>query len=85
MVNSAQRPNDNMVWAILSTAFCCLPLGVVAIIKAAKVDGLYRDGDYEGAQKAADDAKKYATIGAGIFVVTFFIYFLILIIAAAVQ
>lgn len=71
------KPDNNMVWAILSTLFCCLPLGIVSIINAAKVDGLYRAGDYEGAQAAADNAKQYAQYsaicGAVIFVIYFFI------------
>ena len=64
MGNSHKRPDNNMVWAILCTSLCCLPLGIVSIIEASKVDGRYRDGDYEGAQEAADKAKKYAIIGA---------------------
>ena len=52
-----------MLWAILSTLFCCLPLGIVSIIYAAKVNKLYRTGDYQGAQDAADKAKKYALYG----------------------
>ena len=57
-------PDNHMIWAILCTLFCCLPLGIVSIINAAKVDSLYRTGDYEGAYKAAEDAKKYALWGA---------------------
>ena len=63
-----------MVWAILSTLFCCLPLGIVAIINSAKVDGLWRSGDYEAAEEAAQNAKKYsrwaAIIGVVLLVVT---------------
>lgn len=44
--------------------FCCLPLGIVSIIYAVKVDGLYKAGEYEDAQEAADKAKKYALYGA---------------------
>lgn len=76
MENLNQKPNNNMVWAILCTCCCCLPLGIVAILKAAKVDGLYKDGDYEGAQKAADDAKEYAKIGAIICIVLYILIFL---------
>ena len=49
-----------MIWAVLSTFCCCLPLGIVSIYYAAKVDSFYNAGDYEGAQKAADNAKKFA-------------------------
>lgn len=64
METQQPRPESNMLWAILSTLFCCLPFGIVSIIYASKVDGLYAAGDYEGAQKASDDAKKYAIIAA---------------------
>lgn len=77
MENQSSKPESNMVWAILCTLFCCLPLGVVAIINAAKVDNLYRQGDYTGAKQASDNAAKYAKIGAGISVVIAIIYFII--------
>ena len=71
------RPDSNMLWAILSTLFCCLPLGIVSIIYAAKVDGLYGSGDYEGAKEAAEKAMKYAQYGAVCFIalIVFYIVF----------
>ena len=78
MGNQGSKPDNNMLWAILSTLFCCLPLGIVAIINAAKVDGLYRTGDYSGAQEAADNAKKYALYGLVIGIIWIVVYFFIL-------
>jgi hypothetical protein len=52
------------VWAILSTVLCCLPLGVVAIVKSTQVSGLWAQGRFDDAQRAADDAKKFAMWGA---------------------
>ena len=78
MGNQGSKPDINMLWAILSTLFCCLPLGIVAIINAAKVDGLYRSGDYSGAQEAANNAKKYALYGLVIGIIWIVIYFFIL-------
>ena len=78
MGNQGSKPDNNMLWSILSTLFCCLPLGIVAIINAAKVDGLYRSGDYSGAQEAADNAKKYAQYGLVIGIIWIVIYFFIL-------
>ena len=83
MTNSVQKPDNNMVWAILSTLFCCLPFGIVAIINAAKVDGLCLKGDYEEAQKAADKAKKYAKIGAIIGIIGVAAYVIAIIISLA--
>ena len=78
MGNQGSKPDNNMLWAILSTLFCCLPLGIVSIINAAKVDGLYRSGGYSGAQEAADNAKKYAQYGLVIGIIWIVIYFFIL-------
>ena len=58
------RPENNMLWGILCTVFCCLPLGIIAIVFSNKVNTLYDSGDYSGAQEAADKAKKYAVMGA---------------------
>ena len=77
MGNQNSKPDNNMVWAILSTLFCCLPLGIVAIIHAAKVDGLYRSGDYSGAQEAADNAKKYSQYALISGIIVGVIYFFI--------
>ncbi len=77
-MGNQNKPDNNMLWAILSTLFCCLPLGIVSIINAAKVDGLYRAGDYQGAQDSADNAKKYAQYGAICALVGYGIYFLII-------
>ena len=39
------KPNNHLAWAILSTIFCCLPLGIVSIVYSSKVDGLYNAGE----------------------------------------
>ena len=51
---------NNLVWAILSTLFCCLPLGIVSIVFAAQVNGKLAAVDVAGAQEASDKAKKWA-------------------------
>src|SRR5574337_197779 len=57
-------PDNHLVWAILVTLFCCLPLGIVAIVKSTQVSGLWSQGYFAQAQQAADDAKKWAMWGA---------------------
>jgi hypothetical protein len=64
--NAPAKPGNFLVPAVLSTLCCCLPVGIVAIIKASKVDGLYAAGDYAGAEKAAGDAKMWTLISAGL-------------------
>jgi hypothetical protein len=52
-----------LVESILITLFCCLPFGIAAIINAAQVNGKAASGDIAGAQSAANNAKKFCTIG----------------------
>ncbi len=47
-------PPTNLVWAILATVLCCIPLGIVAIIYSNKVTRLYNAGDYAGAERASE-------------------------------
>ena len=56
------RPNSNLVWAILVTIFCCWPLGIPAIVYAAKVDSAYSAGEYERSLEMARKAKKWIWI-----------------------
>lgn len=58
----ARDISSNLPLAIFSTVCCCLPLGIVAIIHAAKVDGLMLAGKYAQAQDAAEKAKMWAII-----------------------
>lgn len=67
-------PDSNLVWAILCTVLCCLPLGIVAIIKSTSVERLWREGREQEAQKAANDAKKYSIWGAVIAGIGIFLY-----------
>jgi uncharacterized membrane protein YozB (DUF420 family) len=66
--------SNNLVWAILSTLFCCLPLGIVSIIHAAKVNGLLAAGDVAGARDASEKAKKWAIWSALAWVVVVILY-----------
>lgn len=73
-------PDNNLVWAILVTVLCCLPLGIVSIIKSTQVSGLWTSGRYAEAQKAADDAKKFAVWGAiagAVVIVLYIIFYLV--------
>ncbi len=59
-----REPDNYLVWAILVTIMCCLPLGIVSIVYSTKVSGLWAQGRYAEAQTAADNAKKWAIIAA---------------------
>lgn len=75
-------PDNNLVWGILCTILCCLPLGIVSIINANKVAGAYQAGDYTGAQLAAADAKKWAIWGGVAAAVGGVIYVIVAILIA---
>jgi hypothetical protein len=53
-------PPNYLVWAILSTVLCCLPLGVVSIVFAAQVNSKWQAGDVAGAVDSSAKAKKFA-------------------------
>ncbi len=59
-----REPDNYLVWAILCTVLCCLPLGIVSIVYSTKVSGLWAQGRFAEAQNASDNAKKWAIIGA---------------------
>jgi hypothetical protein len=63
MDESTAPPKNWLVESILVTIFCCLPLGIVGIINAAKVNTAFYAGDYEGAEIASEEAKKWTKIG----------------------
>lgn len=67
-----------LVWAILATLFCCLPLGIVSIIYATQVDGRRAAGDIAGARVAAEKARFWAIVSAvamPVVVVLWFVLF----------
>lgn len=70
------KPNNNMALAIFTTICCCLPLGIVAIIKANSVDSLFAMKQYDAAYLAANDAKKWSLIGIIGSLVIWIIYIL---------
>jgi hypothetical protein len=64
------KPDNCLVWAILTTVCCgCLPCGIVAIVYAAQVDGKYAAGDYQGAVDSANKAKTWCWVSFGIGIV----------------
>jgi len=55
-----------LVFAILTTEFCCLPAGIPAIIYAAQVNGKLQAGDFAGAKAASDSAKMWCWVAFGL-------------------
>lgn len=61
---AGRKPDNYLVWSILSTVCCCVPVGIFAIVNAAKVDGAWGRGDVAAAVKYSSDAKKFSIIAA---------------------
>lgn len=53
-----------LIFSILTTLCCCLPLGIAAIIYSSKIKTLQNQGDYAGAKNAAKKARLFCIIGA---------------------
>jgi succinate dehydrogenase/fumarate reductase cytochrome b subunit len=70
------KPDNNMLMAILTTICCCVPFGIVAIIKASQVNNLFAMKQYEAAQASADEAKKWSYIGIGVGLLIGIVYFI---------
>ncbi|MEU5885118.1 CD225/dispanin family protein [Spirillospora sp. NPDC047279] len=70
-------PPNHLVWAILTTIFCCLPLGIVSIVFSTQVNSKWQSGDHAGAQKASNNAKTWAIVSAVIGVIAGILSFVI--------
>tara|TARA_B000000441_G_C21526725_1_gene223631 strand:- start:20 stop:508 length:489 start_codon:yes stop_codon:yes gene_type:complete len=73
----AEQVPSNLVWGILSTLCCCLPLGIVSIVYASKVEGYVIAGDIEKAKENSKKAAMWAWISFGVSLVGGIIWFII--------
>jgi len=74
---------SHMTKAILTTLFCCVPLGVVAIVKASSVSSAVRRGDYIEARELSDEANTWGNRAIGFGVAAGVIYFFIALVGSA--
>jgi len=75
-------PSSHLVFGILVTLFCCLPFGVVSIVKAAQVNGLWAQGQFAEAQASSAAAKKWAMWGLIAGIIVFVIYGILIAVGA---
>ncbi|XP_072182423.1 transmembrane protein 233-like [Diadema setosum] len=61
--NTEPMPNDHLLLAIMVTIFCCLPLGIVALIKSIQVKDKYKEGDIAGSVEASKSTKRWSIAG----------------------
>lgn len=69
------------MWAILSTLFCCLPLGIVSIVFSTQVNSKWAMGDVAGARDASEKAKKFALWSAltSVVIIALYVVFIVVI------
>lgn len=72
-------PPNYMVWAILVTIFCCLPLGIVAIVKSSEVNSLWYSGRHDEAMRSSQSAKKWCMYSCLASVIVSVLYVLLLV------
>ena len=72
-----KKPDNNMVWAVVCTICCCIPLGAYSIYCAAQVDSAFRKGDYAIAEDWSRKAKKWATWGIVLGLIANVLYMII--------
>lgn len=75
------RVPNYLVPAILCTLFCCLPLGIVAIVFAAQVNSKVAAGDIPGAMEASNKAKLFSWLSFGIGLAIGVVYVLLVVLA----
>jgi len=62
MADIQNKPDNLLVWSVLSTVLCFWPVGAIAIYYSLRVDSLWDRGDVAGAQDAAKKAKTFSII-----------------------
>lgn len=68
---------SHMAKAILSTLFCCLPLGVVAIINASRVSTALSNGNDQEAREYSAKADKWGNVSIVVGLIVGVLYFFI--------
>ncbi|HUR32111.1 MAG TPA: CD225/dispanin family protein [Saprospiraceae bacterium] len=72
-------PKNWLVESILVTILCCLPLGIIGIINATKVESLWNAGQRDAALKASQEAGKWVKIAFFTGIVVLGLYFLLMV------
>lgn len=59
-------PKSYLAESILVIFLCCMPLGIIGLIKGQEVSRLYLSGHYERAQETSNSAKTWLLWGVGL-------------------
>ena len=71
------EPDNHLLGAILTTLFCCFPLGIVTIIMASKVKPLYYEGKHKEAIEKSNQTEKWVMLNVALTLALAFIVFII--------
>lgn len=74
-----ERPQNYLIFCILSILFCCWPLAVVALIYSTKVNSNYDVGNYAEAQENSNKARNWliASVVCGVVALAFYSVFIL--------
>lgn len=70
----AVKPNDYLVWTVLTTILCCLPIGAVGIYFSVQVGKRWAEGDLAGAEQNSRTARTLAIVSAAIAIIVVVAY-----------
>ncbi|SFS61300.1 CD225/dispanin family protein [Sphingobacterium wenxiniae] len=73
---NAQPPKNYLIETIITTIFCCLPLGIVSIVYASRVEKKFYSGDTIGAENDSANAKKWLWINVGVTIALYILQFI---------
>ena len=60
------KVNNYLVPAIITTVFCCVPFGIVAVVYAAQANSKASSGDIDGAVASSNKAKAWTWAAFGV-------------------
>lgn len=72
--NAPNRPDNNLIQAILCTFLLSLPFGIVSWVFAAKVDQQWERGDFNGAVESAKKSRTWFWVGLGVGLFSYFLF-----------
>ena len=78
------KPDSHIVKSIICSVLC-IPFGVAAIVYSAKVDSLYYDKDYVGAEEASKNAMKWVKISLCVWCAWTVLVIIVCIIGAVIE
>lgn len=76
---------DYLIWNVLSSLFCCTPIGVAGIIFSIQTNSAKARGDYEAAARSSSTAKTLFIVGVVICVLQILLLLVYVILATAVE